>query len=466
MRRVPLRLPGSGLCPALLLGLLIGTVPVRAVGAERAATVKELQQKLDESLKAIEALTERVRDLEARQAGTAVAATPAPAAGSPAPAAAPPARAVAAPAPGAAATPGATVSARIEALSQQLDQLETGNASRGIQDTGLPLHGFADVGVSTHNPINPDLKGFTVGNLDFYLTPRLSDRGRALFEMNTEVSSVGSVGVDLERAQIGYQLADQATFWLGRFHSPYGYVNTALHHGAWVNNSLRRPAFLQFEDSGGVLPAHTVGLWVTGAPRVGLGKLQYDAYVGNSQQIIDGVLDMRTAGNTHGNLIVGGRLGYLFNAGAAEGLTLGVHAFSARIGDNALPANLTRVLSYGGYTVYDTDQWENIAEFYLFDDEDLSGTSGKHHSRAGFVQLGYRASWGVPYARYEFTSLDQADNYFAAQNTGYSYHRSALGLRFDLSPDAAVKLEFADTQLTDRSRDQYGAGLMQYAIRF
>jgi len=457
-----MKLPGARLGPALLLGLLIGTVPVRAVGAERAASVKELQQKLEESLKAIQALTERVRELEARQAGTAVAASAAPAAAPSAPAA----PAAASPAPGQAATPGTTESARVEALAQQLDQLETANASRGTADTGVPLHGFADVGVSTHNPINADLKGFNVGNLDFYLTPRLSDRGRALFEMNTEVSGEGSVGVDLERAQIGYQLADQATVWLGRFHSPYGYVNTALHHGAWVNNSLRRPGFLQFEDSGGIVPAHTVGLWLTGAPRVGLGKVQYDAYVGNSQQIIDGVLDMRNAGNTHGHLIVGGRLGYLFNAGAAEGLTLGVHAFSAHIGDNALPANMTRVLTYGGYAVYDTDQWENIAEVYLFDNEDLSGTSGKHHSNAGFVQLGYRASWGVPYARYEYTSLDQADNYFGAQASGYSYHRSALGLRFDLSPDAAVKLEFADTQLTDRSRDQYGAGLMQYAIRF
>src|SRR5260221_3920097 len=459
MRRVPMKLPGSRRGRALRLGLLIGTVPARAGDAERPATIKELQQKLEESLKAIQALTQRVGELEARQAGATVAS-------SPASAAAPSGPAATMPATGEATAPGATESARIEALTQQLDQLETANASRGTADTGVPLHGFADVGVSTHNPINPGLKGFNVGNLDFYLTPRLSDRGRALFEMNTEVGSQGSVGVDLERAQIGYQLADQATIWLGRFHSPYGYVNTALHHGAWVNNSLRRPGFLQFEDSGGILPAHTVGLWLTGAPRVGLGKVQYDAYVGNSQQIIDGVLDMRNAGNMHGKLVVGGRLGYLFNAGAAEGLTLGVHAFSAHIDDNAVPTTLTRVLGYGGYAAYDTDQWENIAEVYLFDNEDLSGTSGNHRSHAGFVQLGYRASWGVPYARYEITSLDQTDNYFAAQASGHSYHRTALGLRFDLSPDATIKLDFADTQLTDRRRDQYGAGLMQYAIRF
>ncbi len=457
MRRNTTALVGSRLCAALLLGLLIGTMPARALAAERAPSVEELQQKLDESIKAIQALTERVRELESRQPGTAVASTPAPAATPPGPAVAPPAPV---------AAPNTADTARIEALELQLGQLESANAGRGSADTGLPLHGFADVGVATHNPINADLKGFNVGNLDFYLTPRLSDRSRALFEMNTEVSSKGQVGVDLERAQIGYQLADQATVWLGRFHTPFGYVNTAFHHGAWVNDSLRRPGFLNFEDSGGIVPTHTVGLWITGAPRVGTGKVQYDAYVGNGQQIQGGIIDMRSAGNTHGDLIFGGRLAYLFNSGATEGLTLGVHAFDARIDDDALPEHLTRVLSYGGYAVYDTDQWENIAEFYLFDDEDLSGSSGSHRSHAGFVQLGYRTAWGVPYARYESTSLDQTDNFFAAQTSGASYHRSALGLRYDLGSDAAVKLEFADTQLTDRSREHYSAGLMQYAIRF
>ncbi len=188
--------------------------------------------------------------------------------------------------------------------------MERENASRNADDTGLPLHGFADVGVGTHNPINPGLKGFNVGNLDFYMTPRLGDRTRALFELNTEVSSGGSVGVDLERAQIGYQFSDQATVWLGRYHTPYGYVNTALHHGNWINNSLRRPNFLQFEDNGGIVPAHTVGVWLTGLSRTGGGggKLLYDIYIGNSQQIVAGVLDMRNAGNADGQLIAGGRV--------------------------------------------------------------------------------------------------------------------------------------------------------------
>ena len=163
-------------------------------------------------------------------------------------------------------------------------------------------------------------------------------------------------------------------------------------------------------------------------------------------------------------LLINERAG-IVNLGA-EGLMLGVHAFTAHIGDDAVPANATRVLAYGGYAVYDTDQWENIAEIYLFNNRDINGGSGTHRSSAGFLQFGYRASWGVPYARYERSVLEQSDPYFAALAGGGSYHRVALGARFDIDLKSAIKLELANTRLTDRSLYQYGEGLVQYAIRF
>jgi hypothetical protein len=432
-------------CALALLLAAMSSAPAQAAANTEptAAKLAEMQRKLDESLLAIKALTERVRELEAKQSATAATA-PAPA--------------------GEATGPAEPVAARLESTEKRVEELEKSDARQNANDVGLPLHGFADVGAGTHNAINAALKGFNVGNLDFYLAPRLGDRTRALFELNTEVGSDGSVGVDLERAQIGYQFNDQSTVWLGRFHTPYGYLNTALHHGAWINNSVRRPKFLQFEDNGGILPAHTVGLWLTGARQAGTGKLRYDLYLGNSQQIVDGALDMRNAGGPHGTLMGGGRIGFEFNSGAADGLVLGLHAFSARIEDNA--ANATRIHAYGGYAAYDTDRWEHIAEIYLFDNNDLNQGSGRHHSTAGFAQFGYRSRWGVSYARYERTVLDQADPYFAALEGGGSYYRVALGARFDVDLKSALKLELANTRLTDRNRDQYGEGLVQYAIRF
>lgn len=436
------RTPGA---TALLLGCALVMLPAHAWSAtSQSDALAEMQKKLDQSLQAIQALTQRVNELEGKLAASKGGA------GTAAPVA---------------ANPPAPDSARLAADEQKIEQLERENASRNSDDTGLPLHGFADVGVGTRNPLDPDAKGFYVGNLDLYMTPHLGDRTRALIELNTEVDSDGGVNVDLERVQLGYQFNDQATVWLGRFHTPYGWVNTALHHGAWISDTLRRPKFLQFEDNGGIMPAHTVGLWATGALRADSGRVLYDAYVGNAQQIVDGVLDMQNAGTSNGRLMGGGRLGYKFEGGAADGWTLGLHALSARVLDDQRNST-TRLLVYGGYAVYDTDRWENIAELYLFNNQDQSFGTGSHHSTAGFVQIGYRTPWGMPYARYERAALSQSDPYFYEQLSGGSYWRSALGVRFDIDLKSALKLELADTGFTDRNEYQYGEALVQYAIRF
>ncbi len=425
----------------------MGVAPGIAHGADADADkITQLQQKLDQSIKMIEALSARVHELETRQAASppAVAAAPQPLVPAPAP----------------------TDAQRIDSVEQKVAQIETANATRHADDTGLPVHGFADVGAGNYNPFDPAVKGFNVGNLDFYLTPRLGDRTLALFELNFEVSTAGAVGVDLERAQIGYQFSDGATVWLGRFHTPYGYLNTALHHGAWISDALRRPKFLAFEDHGGSLPAHTVGAWLTGSQRAGDDKVLYDLYVGNGQRILSGVVDMRNAGNQHGSTIVGGRIGYQLGAGVAEGLTVGLHALSARIDDDLVPTDATRVNMVGGYAVFDTDRWEHDAEVYFFNNRDLTGGSGSHRSEAGFVQLAYRAPWGVPYIRYERAAFQQNDQYFSQQTTGNSYYRSAIGVRFDIDLKSAFKLELANTHDTDRIVDEYNEALVQYAIRF
>ncbi|HET7757721.1 MAG TPA: hypothetical protein VFK87_10735, partial [Steroidobacteraceae bacterium] len=403
--------------------------------------------------------------------GTAPAAAAAPAApAAPAVAAAP---AAAAPAPAAAGSAAsAETASRVTQLEQTVAQMAA-NAWQRAEDTGMPMHGFADVGVGTHNAEFPQYRGADVGELDFFLTPRLGSRTRALFELNFEVGSDGSVGVDLERAQIGYQFADSATVWLGRFHTPYGYYNTAFHHGQWIAIALRRPRFIEFEDHGGIMPAHTTGLWVTGSQRLGEQRLTYDAYIGNSQRISGGILDMNNAGVPRGSTIFGGNLG-LLPGGALDDLKVGVDAFQTRIEDeDPTPAAFaqispyfTRVRSYGAYAVYDTDRWEDIAELHFFDNMDLTGNTGSHRSDAGFLQLGYRAGRYTPYARYERGSFQQSDPYFAAQLNGNSYDREALGLRFDIDLSSALKMELALTRFTDRYITSDGEALIQYAIRF
>jgi hypothetical protein len=445
---------------ALALGLAFCAAGSPAM-ADSASDAKldDLQRKLEQSMKMIEALNTRVKELEVHPAAPTSAA----------PANAAPTVAAAAPAPAAAPV---VDEQRLSMVEQKVAQIETADATRNADDTGLPMHGFADVGLGNRNPYYSYFEGADIGSLDFYLAPKIGDRVLSLAELIFEVGPDGHVGTDLERFQIGYQFNDKATVWVGRFHTPYGYVNTALHHGTWLADALRRPKFANFEDHGGVMPAHTVGVWLTGAQRLTEGKVLYDAYVGNGQQIETGIVDMQNGGTEHGAAMAGSRVSYQFG-GPLDGLTFGVNGFTDKVNSqNTL--NVTRLNMIGAYAVYDTDVWEHIVEAYSFHDTNLNGTPGTNVSNAWFAQFAYRAHWGLPYVRYERANLDQADQYFAEQTLGASYYRSALGVRFDLNDKAAIKFEVAHTRTTDiRTVDialglpvEYNEVLAQYAIRF
>jgi hypothetical protein len=427
--------------------LLAAGVPSVILAAEASPDSTELHNELAQSIKMIDALAARVKELEAKLAS------------------APPAVA-AAPPPAAAAPPAPADAVRLQAVEQQINQIETANAARQGDDTGLPVHGFADINLGNHNPFNSEEKGASLNNFDLYLTPKLGGKWLSLFELNFEVDFSGTVGVDIERGQLGYQFSDAATVWVGRFHTPFGYVNTALHHGVWLNDSLRRPGFLMFEDQGGVMPSHTVGAWMTGAERGDGGKVLYDVFAGNGQQIIGGLIDMRSGGNDHGKLIYGGRLGYQWTAGPMEGLMVGGNVFDSKIEDDQIPEDLTDVRVAGTYAVYDTDTWEVLSEAYWFDNKDVYQSEGTHRSKAYYVQAGYRLPYIIPYVRYERAHLDQTDQYFAQQLTGNSYYRTAAGFRRDLNPKVALKFEVANTHRTDRVIASFDEFLAQLAIRF
>ena len=418
----------GALATALALGLWIAAAPALAQSPDQ--RIVELERKLERSLEVIDELSRRIKAIE--QPATRRDVMP------------------------------EGHGARIEAVEQQVSQMVSASAFRRGDDSGIPIHGFADVGLGVAG--GAARKGFTVGSLDLYLTPQLGERTRALIELVAEVGPDGNTAVDLERAQLGYAFGDSATAWIGRFHTPYGYYNAAFHHGQQIATSLRRPRFLEFEDRGGILPAHTAGIWLTGGIRAGGGKLTYDAWAGNSPRIAANVLNPNIAGSTNHNLSTGANLGYLFG-GRLEGLRLGAHALRARVDDDQSPLNTTTLNILGMYAVYDTDKWEHIAEIYRFRNGSASG-GGLRTSTAGFVQLGYRGNWLTPYARYERAVLDQADGYFSQQLSGASYGRAAFGLRHDLDVKSAIKLELSRTRVTDRNPGAYSEALVQYAIRF
>src|SRR3990172_11959559 len=101
------------------------------------------------------------------------------------------------------------------------------------------LHGFADV--SYHQDIHDDASpqenngAFTISPVDFYIAESLGPR----LDVLTEIAFESGI-VDLERLQIGYLFSDALKVYVGRFHSPLGYWNTAYHHGAFLHTTIQR----------------------------------------------------------------------------------------------------------------------------------------------------------------------------------------------------------------------------------
>lgn len=410
--------------------------PLNALAASEADRISELEKKLEQSLKQMEVLSAKIKQLEASSESSKVG--------------------------GVNSDPQQIV--KLEEIEQRVAQLGS-IANRGSVLGNVPLHGFADVGVGLSS--KGDKKGFSVGAFDFYLTPKLSDNVRGLIELIFEVEESGELMTELERIQLGYTFNDAATVWMGRFHTPYGYWNTGYHHGQFLQASLKRPRFIDFEDRGGILPSHSVGAWLAGSVKTGEDKVSYDLYLANAPRIAGeagaGALDMNNAGSTNHNASVGFNAAYHF-AGNLDGLKLGVHGLKADVRDAA--ADTTSLQMLGGYAVYENNEWEALAEYYAFNNKDISLSTGTFRSWAGFAQVGRTFNKWTPYARLEKAVLDQNDRYFSQQASGRSYGREALGVRYELNQHAALKLEFNHTRQNDVDGHDYNEAQMQYAISF
>jgi hypothetical protein len=335
---------------------------------------------------------------------------------------------------------------------------------------GVPLHGFADAGWAMSTPGQPPREythGFVTGTLDLYLTPQFSDNVKSLMEIALEPGlDAESYGLDVERIQVGYTFSDAFNAWVGRFHTPYGYWNTAYHHGAEIQTSIYKPRFIDWEDHAGFMPSHSVGLWLNGKIPAGRGKIVWDAYIANGSRNLSGSLDMNILRDDNTNAGVGGRLAYQFGR-SLHGLMVGLHALDEEVDSYASgpptigtsPSAAALMKFYGGFAVYENNGVEASTELYSFHDQNLQlPGSPSHTSAAGFVHVGYYFLPDlIPYARWERTKLDQTDPYFNTQINGFSYTRYLLGIRYNISGRSCIKLEVNRTKIEDSVTNLFGA---------
>lgn len=314
----------------------------------------------------------------------------------------------------------------------------------GLSDLAprLTLHGFADV---TANLYFDDVKGvgdsnrnwFALGELDLFLVSHLADNISFLSEIVFETDTDSEVAVELERIFIKYTVSD--LFWIsvGRHHTALGYWNEAFNHGLLLQPTVARPDILNWEDHGGILPMHSVGIAMGGRLFRGPWGFEYATNIGNgrgltSREVQTGfdfnnekAVTLRLTGSHEGN----GRL--LF------GPMVHIDMIPA---DPAVPGREGRESERiaGAYVTYRDERFELLSEYYFVRHQDL--LTDAVYDSPGYFAIGI-LNFGKlkPYGGYDRLAVDPADPYYGPEITPLK--RFLLGLRWDLISFNAIKFE-------------------------
>jgi hypothetical protein len=259
----------------------------------------------------------------------------------------------------------------------------------------MHIQGFSDVSYRASNQAGVT-NGFMLGAFDLFVSSRISEKFSMLSEINFEFGDDNEMALDLERMMLTYAANDHFNLSFGRYHTGIGYYNTAYHHGTWFQTATGRPFLFVFEDEGGVLPVHNVGLSLTGSVPSGKLGLHYVAEIGNGRPA-------RKPLNTTVQNIVDENNGKAVNFGFwlrpewVGGLQIGVSLYH----DHLLADTPQRIQEYipALHAVYVTPKFEWLNEGVLIRHH-LDRTGRTFNTPGFYTQISRQWNAFRPYFRY------------------------------------------------------------------
>jgi hypothetical protein len=285
-------------------------------------------------------------------------------------------------------------------------------------------------------PPTPPHTGFQAGEFDLFMTSRLSDHLSFLAETVFSADTTNEFTVDIERYQLTYRLNDYFSASAGRFHTAIGYYNTAFHHGNWFSTAEGRPIMYLFEDSGGILPVHTVGATMTGlVPGTEKIGLHWIAEVGNGRSSNPAAAEPVQNFYSDRSYKATNFAAYI-RPERVEGLQIGGSFYH----DHLTPPGLTHVDQNlpSAYVVYNTTIWEFMNEAVLLSNH-LEGTPFTYRSPMAYTQLARKFGMYHPYFRYQYVNDRAADPVNILHGL---YYGPSVGVRLDFTDYAAFKLQY------------------------
>ena len=333
--------------------------------------------------------------------------------------------------------------------------LDSGGHDHMVQLPGggpaLKIRGFFDVdfgsGAAANSlvyPLPSSNSVFRAGEFDLFMSSKLSEKWSFVGELVIGTDQSNTWGIDLERYQLTYRASPHFEVSAGRYHTAIGYYNTAFHHGTWFQTAAGRPFMYFFEDSGGLLPVHSVGITTTGlVPGSGALNLHWVAEIGNgrgsdlgSAQVQNFVSD-RSAKDVNFAVYIKPQW--------APGLQVGGSYFIDRLYPPS-STGLQRVDEHvsSAYAVYNNGTYELLAEGVLLTNKATGGTKTADGNKTydtplWYAQASRKFNIYRPYFRYQFVNSPLADtvNVFTGR-----YQGPSVGLRVDVTAYAAFKVQY------------------------
>jgi hypothetical protein len=296
-----------------------------------------------------------------------------------------------------------------------------------IIDNGCGTCGF---------PATPSHSAFQAGEFDLFMTSKLSDRLSFLGELVLGPSTTNQFILDIERYQLTYKVNRYFSASAGRMHTSIGYYNTAYHHGTWFSTAEGRPIMYLFEDSGGILPVHIVGLNFAGdVPHTETLGLHWIAEVGNGLSSNSSAPEAVQNFYSDRNYKATNLAAYI-SPHFLSGLQIGGSWYHDGLNPAGLPEVRQNIES--GYIVYLTSAWEFLSEAVLQSNH-VSGTAASFRNPMAYTQIARGFGIYKPYFRYQYVNDHKNDPVNLLKGT---YYGPSVGMRIDFATYAALKLQF------------------------
>ena len=344
---------------------------------------------------------------------------------------------------------------RVESLESEVRQLRAEKSSTSIsaeaseaafaQSDGamrsqypeLKLRGFGHAEYHWTDS-SAEKNSFVLGAFDLFITSQLAEDVSVLSESVVETDEEGRFGFEIERLVLQYTPHEWLNFAVGRYHTSIGYYNTTYHHGTWLETAVSRPRILEFEDEGGLLPIHDVGVSVSGAIPSGRLGLHYVAEIGNGRDYTPGAEPVQNVKDKNSfkalNLALYARPDWL------PGLQAGVSVHFDRLSAALLPTVNQTIAS--AHAVYVSPEFEWLNEVVLLRHESSLGT---FQTLGGYSQIARRFGKFRPYLRYQFLDGSERDPLVQLAGVAGLQQTLSLGVRFDFTALAALKLQWDHT---------------------